>query len=795
MSDLRDQLENALSGTYALGKELSGGGMSRVFVATETALDRQIVVKILPHDAASSVSAERFGREIKVAARLQHPHIVPLISAGQTAQGIPFYTMPFVKGESLAERLHRSGELSIHEALRILRDVAAALAYAHAEGVVHRDIKPANVMLSGGVAVVTDFGVAKAYDVAAAERTGAHSGITSIGVALGTPAYMSPEQASADPLVDHRADIYSFGVMGYEMLAGTLPFTHRLPSQLLAAHVKDTPEPLDKRRPHVPPALARLIMRCLEKRPADRPQTADEVVRELDAIATPSGGSTPADTPPVAKPGSQRLKMAGALALVMAVVFFSALRLSRRGTPSSSSGTSIAVLPFANLGAEKQTDFFTEGMTEEITGALAKLPGLRVLARSVATAAAAKEPDVQKVGSRLGVRAVLQGTVQRAGDRVRIGVQLINVADGLHLWSDQYDGDMKDVFRVQDSIAKAIVGALRVKLAAGGPRDLVHTATLDPEAHSLYLQGMYLWNRRTPATMPQAIAHFERAVQRDSTYARAYTGVALAYAVAPDYMDIDVPATEAKAQSAAARALSLDSTLAEAYAARGSARSRLFQNGAADSAYARAIAADSTYATAWHWRGLLLDHLGRMDEAIASMRRARALDPTSLIIATNVGFVLMHARRYAEADSALRSAIEQDPTFSNAHRHHGNVLMALNRYDEGIAELKRGLELQSAWLSANTAHLAFAYAHAGRVAEARTVLAEVLEHAKKEPVSTSSVAVAYSALGDMDAAIKWLTKAVAEYDSPLGTNSRDFRFDKIRADPRGAALLAKIERF
>jgi serine/threonine-protein kinase len=268
--------------------------MSHVFVAEEKAFGRRIVVKILPQETKADVSVERFKREIKVAARLQHPHIVPVLTAGEL-NGVPYYTMPFVKGESLRARLARSGELSVNEAVHYLRDVAAALAYAHSEGVVHRDIKPDNVIVSGGVAVVTDFGVSKAVDVAATEGDHPTTGITSLGVALGTPAYMAPEQASADPRVDHRADIYSFGCLAYELLAGSSPFAGRPPQQMLAAHVTDPPEPLLRRRPQMPPGLAQLIMKCLEKRPGDRPQTAEEIVATLDAIATPSGGMAPTD--------------------------------------------------------------------------------------------------------------------------------------------------------------------------------------------------------------------------------------------------------------------------------------------------------------------------------------------------------------------------------------------------------------------------------------------------------------------------------------------------------------------
>jgi Tol biopolymer transport system component len=320
--ELREQIQSALGSAYGVERELGGGGMSRVFVATETALGRRIVVKTLPPDAMGALSIDRFKREIRLAAALQHPHIVPLLAAGDI-DGLPYYTMPFVRGESLRERLVKGGELSVGDTLHVLRDVASALAYAHGEGVVHRDIKPDNIILSGGVAVVTDFGVAKALDVAGQDAD--KHALTSLGIALGTPAYMSPEQASADPQVDHRADIYSFGCVAYEMLAGSSPFAGRPAPQMLAAQVQEQPESIAKRRPAVAPALAALIMSCLEKRPGDRPQSAAEVLAALDAIGTPTGGSAPtgARLPAVnatARAGRRRLLIPGGVMLVVAVL-------------------------------------------------------------------------------------------------------------------------------------------------------------------------------------------------------------------------------------------------------------------------------------------------------------------------------------------------------------------------------------------------------------------------------------------------------------------------------------------
>ena len=319
-SSLRDQLQAALGDAYLLERELGGGGMSRVFVALDRALGRQVVVKVLLPELGAGVNVERFRREIQVAAKLQHPLIVPLLLAGE-ANGLPYFIMPFVNGESLRTKVTREGEFPIPETLRILRDVVSALAYAHANGVIHRDIKPDNVLLSGGVACVTDFGVAKA--VSASAGSGQSTGLTSLGVALGTPAYMAPEQATASPLTDHRADIYALGVMAYEMLTGSPPFIGRSAQQVLAAHVVEDPEPIERRRAAVPPMLAALVRDCLAKRPADRPQTAAQVLHILDAITTPSSGSMattavrlPAAVSP-ATPHSRKLLVASALALTV----------------------------------------------------------------------------------------------------------------------------------------------------------------------------------------------------------------------------------------------------------------------------------------------------------------------------------------------------------------------------------------------------------------------------------------------------------------------------------------------
>ena len=407
--DLREQLQSTLGDTLILEQELGGGGMSRVFVAHEASLGRRVVVKVLPPEMGAAVSSDRFRREIQLAAQLQHPHIVPLLAAGET-NGLPYFTMPYVRGETLRARLLKAGELPLAETVRILREVASALAYAHEAGIVHRDIKPENILVSGGSAVVSDFGVAKAL-TASSESGG---GLTSLGVALGTPAYMAPEQATADPNIDSRADIYSLGVVAYEMLTGVTPFTGRSPQATLAAHVTESPEAITKRRPTVPPLLATLVMKCLEKHAADRPQTATDVMHELDALSTPSGGMTPTAVLPAAKRsgiGWRTAAIGASVVAVFALAIFASGKVQRETEATRKMDTpAIAVLPFENVG-RKDGQEFADGMTEEITNRLASLRGLRVIGRQSAKSYAGSTKTPQQIATELGVTYVLTGTL------------------------------------------------------------------------------------------------------------------------------------------------------------------------------------------------------------------------------------------------------------------------------------------------------------------------------------------------------------------------------------------------
>jgi serine/threonine-protein kinase len=448
--------------------------MSTVFVARDNTLGRTVVIKVLPYELAATVSVERFKREIMLSAALQHPHIVPVLSAGeiveedQAAAKLPYFIMPFVEGESLRTRLAR-GPLSVREAVSILKDVARALVYAHGHGIIHRDIKPDNILLSGGSATVTDFGVAKAITASREgtrrEPTTTRSGtITLVGTSIGTPAYMAPEQAAGDPSTDHRADLYALGIVGYEMLVGTPPFHGRAPQQLLAAQLTEKPAPIESRRYDVPAALAQLLMRLLEKEPAKRPKTAAEVARALEDPAVVSGTFVSAQAPNQQRPRRVIWALAGA-GILASVAAGSAWFTNHRPAPSAASvatapvSKSIAVLPLVNISRDSADAYVAAGLTADVTNALSRIPGLRVISTNETKPEKFVTPT--DVGKALNATMVLVGTVQVDGNRMRVTARLVNTSDGLTVWSDMFESESKDVFKVQDEISSAIVAAIR----------------------------------------------------------------------------------------------------------------------------------------------------------------------------------------------------------------------------------------------------------------------------------------------------------------------------------------------
>ncbi|MBA3658928.1 MAG: protein kinase [Gemmatimonadales bacterium] len=795
--DLRDQLQSALGQSYAFERELGGGGMSRVFLARETALGRTVVVKVLPPELAAGVNIARFAREIRLAAGLQHPHIVPLLSAGE-AVGLPWFTMPYIAGESLRGRLARSGEFPVSEATRVLREIASALAYAHEHGIVHRDIKPENVLLSGGTAVVSDFGVAKALS-SAATPDGTHG--TSAGIALGTPAYMSPEQAAADPAVDHRADLYALGIVAYELLTGQPPFAGRSPQALLAAHALEAPEPIGRRRAGLSDPLATLVMRCLEKRPADRPQSAAEIVQALDAIGTPSGSVA------VARSGSRsRRNRAIAIgAAVLAVIAGVVLAFSGRAAPATTpapsltpvpsatapaSPASLAVLPFVNVGGDPKEEYFSDGMTDELTSGLSKVAGLRVASRTSAFAFKGQEIDVREIGRRLNVGTVLEGTVRRAGTRLRMTVQLTSASDGLALWSERYEREVQDVFAVQYDIATAIVTALRAPLG-GVPRPVViQPRAIDLEAHDLYLRANFFYEKKTEAGLRRSLELYNAALARDPGYAVAWTGISQAWAwLADDWVAPRKAYPQAKA--AALNALALDSTLAEAHDALSVVELiHAWDFAAAEREIRRALALNPNFAGGFYTLADVYSVTGRGDSAVAAALRARAMSPLDPAFGVKLGQVLEYAGQITRAIEAHRQALELDSNSSLTRLHLGSALLSAARPEDALTVMSGAQP--SDFSDLVRAATARADAQLGRSAEARRIVHELEREAERRYVRAEAIASIYASLGEHDAAFRWLDRAYRDRSAGLTWLKVDPKWAPIRSDRRFAALVRKV---
>ena len=789
MTDAVQRLSAALADRYRIDRELGQGGMATVYLAHDVRHDRKVAVKVLLPELASAIGPERFLREITTTANLRHPHILPLYDSGE-AGGFLFYVMPFVEGESLRDRLDREKQLPVDDALQIAREVADALSYAHSRGVIHRDIKPENILLEGAHAVVADFGIARAVGAAGGET------LTGTGMAVGTPQYMSPEQAGGERDLDGRSDLYSLGCVLFEMLAGQPPFTGPTIESLVHQHLMAIPPPVTQLRPSVPAEVVAALQRALAKTPADR---FNPVAQFAEALQ--SGGPGDRGTGGQRKAGSSRPAVprprGPALFAVALIVTVVALALWRRGasaahTAAASAERSLAVLPLANLSGDRADDYFGIGLAEEITRALAQ-NGVRVIGRVSAGALQARGLDERAIARELGVGSLLTGTVQRAQGQVRINVSLLSAGDGAVRWTETYDRPLANVFAVQDEIARTVATTLLGSLGRSPSTPATRTETTDPEAHALFLQGRVLFNRRGAGPLQQAIALFERASARDPRYARAQASLAMALAVLPAYVQDSTPECVASAVAAAERAIAMDSTIAESYAALGYSHLLLRDLPRADDDFRRALSLDSTLATTWGWYGLLAARLGDYRVAHERVARARALEPASLIARLWEAQIMLPERRLAEADSVASTAIAMDSTFMLAWQGRENALLEMGQVARGVAMLERHVALLPPGRP-QEAHgmLAYGYALAGRARDARALLDTMRARSGGRLPATGATAAALEVLGDHEAAVALLTEADARHDVWLAQFPRQQRYDRLRKDPRAAAVLARL---
>ena len=782
MSDLREQLQQDLGSAYTLEQELGGGGMSRVFVATDNSLGRQVVIKILPPEMAAAVSSQRFRREIQLAANLQHPHIVPLHSAGEI-NGLPYFTMPYVKGESLRAHLVKVGELPLSEAIRTLREVASALAYAHENNVVHRDIKPENVLISGGSAVVTDFGVAKALSASSGDTGSSGVSLTSMGIALGTPAYMAPEQATADPHTDHRADIYALGVMAYEMITGQTPFTGRSPQATLAAHVTEAPESITKRRSNIPPGLAAIVMRTLEKRPADRYQTAHDVMHDLDALSTPSGGMTPTASYRVPK---TRRWLVPAIAAAAAIVLGSSVwfGFASRSAAAPAAATiekSIAVLPFKNLSGDPANEYLGDGLSEELLNVLAQIPGLRVAARSSSFQFKGKTTDIREIGSKLGVTSVLDGSVRKTGDKLRVTAQLIDAKSGYQIWTETFDRTAGDMLAVQDEITTAIGQSLQVRFGVE-----LSTHSQKPEAFESYLKGVYASNRGGEAGHKQALLHYKDALSKDSTYAAAWSRIAITYINLSGFGYMRQAEALPLAEKAAQRAIALNPDLPNSMMAQAALLRMKGDVERGDAAMAAIVEKYPNLSAPHVEVGNSLLRKGRIDEALREVRIAVQLDPMSVSRRQSLGLHLVMGRRFKDAIAELRKAAAMDPEDTYTAVNLAQALAEDGQHAEAVAVNEKAVA-SSPDDPFIEMMLAYIYAKAGRRDDAMKIVRKWESSAEADGFAFEMASV-HAALGEKD-------KAFAKLDRLASISGIYFKLDPmldgIRDDPRFDAFLSK----
>ncbi len=792
-------ITEALRETYALEREIGQGGMASVYLADDLRHRRKVAVKVLRPELGAALGPDRFLREVEVAAHLQHPHILPLFDSGRIGEATFYYVMPYVADESLRKRLEREGALPIDEALRLAREVADALDYAHAHGIVHRDIKPENILLEADHAVVADFGIARAVDRASGEE------LTGTGIALGTPQYMSPEQASASPELDGRTDIYSLGCVLYEMLTGAPPFTGPSAQALLARHAVDPVAPIRTVRGTVAEAVERVVLRALAKVPADRYATAAEFANAL-AAASRTERLTP--LPPARRRIHPRAIGLAAGALVVAALgWWAATRTAGSragGDPPGGAGraqSSVAVLSFTNLSPDTGDAYLAQGVGEEIAARLSDFSGVRVAGRgAVGRLERADTADLLSQARRLGVGSLVEGSVRRAGPRVRVSVRVVNASDGFRTWSRSYDHAVGSILDLQDEIGTDVARAVAGGAAAATPARPRAGRTRDPAAYDQLLRGNYYLSQRSPRSLARAVEAYTEAVRRDPSFALAHGRLAYAHGLLLDwgwsYGGLPRDSIVARAASAAERAVQLDSTIAEAWQVRGQiARYRDPRTMAGVlEASQRPVALDSANAEVRHEFGMVLRLLGDDSAAGVQLREAVALDPDRPMSLVHLGWIDAAAGRYAEARRWFDSAIVVHRGFFQAYAERAALRLVVGDTVGARADAETAVRLRPAddRFSGENVLLALER-RSGDTAGVRRRLAGLRAHAPRPDTVQVHAAIIWAAAlvaaGADRAAIDFLERVRA--DPPhLRLHLHDVHFEAIRSDPRFRRLMS-----
>ncbi len=734
---------------YKILEKLGEGGMGVVYKAEDTKLDRFVALKFLaPHAVGSDDDRGRFLHEAKAAAALNHPNICTIYEINES-EGRSFISMEYVEGESLKAKI-QSGPLKLDAAFDIAVEIAEGLGDAHDKGIVHRDIKPANIMVTPkGQAKITDFGLAK---------LSGQTRLTKTGATIGTVAYMSPEQIRGESL-DGRSDIWSFGVMLYEMVTGRLPFGGDYEQAIVYSILNRAPEPITNLRDDVSTELQQVIDTSLKKNACDRYQQVEELLTEL-------------------KTARENLKAGDGELPVQ----------KQRPLPS------IAVLPFVNMSADPENEYFSDGLAEELINALTKARDLRVIARTSSFSFKGRGVDIREIGKKLNVETVLEGSVRKAGNRLRITAQLVGVADASHLWSEKYDRDMEDIFAIQDEISMAIVDKVKVELLGTERQEVVKQYTENPEAYTLYLKGRYYFHKPIIPSLQKAVGYFQQAIDLDPCYAKAHAGLAGAYmflgGVGPSHF---LPPSESypHARAAIKRAMELDDRLPEAHIMLGILRTGFeWDWDGAQRAFERALELNPNNADTHIWYAWHLWKIGNLDAAMNAAKKALALDPLAPLFQSSIGLIHYCARRNEQAIDQFKQVLELDPNCFHARLHLGDAYLTGGMYKDAKAAYRSAQELSGRHSYLYT-RLCTLYAAWNRPKDAKKYLDEVTTISECEHVPPTYIGWAYLALEQHEEAFAWFDKAYKERDPALALPVFPW-WDPVKSDPRYLELVSKI---
>jgi serine/threonine protein kinase/tetratricopeptide (TPR) repeat protein len=786
-------------GRYEILGPLGAGGMGEVYRARDTELERDVAVKVLPEAVAQNPDRlARFEREAKAVAKLSHPNILDIHDYGREGE-VTYSVTELLEGDTLRERLE-GGTLGWSKAIEIGAAIADGLAAAHGKGVVHRDLKPENIFITNdGRVKILDFGLARVQQEVSpeAETDALTPADTEVGTIMGTVGYMAPEQVKGQP-ADARSDIFALGCVLYEMVAGQRAFARDTAVETMNAILKEEPADISTSGEALPSELAGSVRRCLEKKPQSRFQSASDLAYNLRSISTDHAVPVAALSQ---ASDARRPRAVWAVAVVsLAVVAALAVLLGKGIFEGPITDTddlnirSLAVLPLQNLSGDPEQEFFADGMTEALITSLAKVGAIKVISRTSVMRYKGTSHSIPEIARELNVDGIVEGSVFRADDQVRITVQLIEAATDQHIWAESYERELREVLSLQNEVARAIINDVKGALTPEEQSRLATARPVDPDAYEAYLKGRYHWNKFTVEGVNKAIEYFEQAIEEDSSYASAYAGLADSYnALGGEAGSLPPKEAAPKVREAALRALEIDDTLAEAHAAMAHAKLRFDWDWAgAERDFRRAIELNPNSATSHHLYSYFLTCMGRLDEAISEMGVALELDPLALLPNSALGWYYLLGHRFEEAIIQTERAIELDPNSSLPHLNLGMIYIRKSRYDEAMATLQRArtLDPDNPWVIPD---LARCYAVTGRSGEASELVHELEALSERRYVSPGVMAWLYAGLGHKDEAFEWLETAFEERSWELVQLKLDTHLDPLRDDPRFNDLVRRMK--